>query len=193
MACACKMGSLLVRMRCLTRWLAAVAFIGIESDCWRAVVKFLRYLPLTTSLAGSDANASCVVKSLAVTWHCQRPSSNSRAADLTQREQSPMSGRPTHSYFFKCMPIGWNNLDSIFRSFKSLLLLSIQSSFEAEEGRLQIREWQSAGMESSRVWCLSTWRKYSFHVTIRTLERVPTSTVTSTGWENFPFEMENKK
>lgn len=66
-------------------------------------------LPRTTSLAGSDASASCVVKSLAVTWHCHRPSSNSKVADLTHKEQSPMSGRPTHSYFFKCIPIGWND------------------------------------------------------------------------------------
>lgn len=76
--------------------------IGAELD----VVSSFYTLPLTTSLAGSDASASCVVKSLAVTWHCHRPSSNSRVADLTHKEQSPMSGLPTHSYFFKCIPIG---------------------------------------------------------------------------------------
>lgn len=79
--------------------------IGAELD----VVSSFYTLPLTTSLAGSDASASCVVKSLAVTWHCHRPSSNSRVADLTHKEQSPMSGLPTHSYFFKCIPIGWND------------------------------------------------------------------------------------
>lgn len=79
--------------------------IGAELN----VVSSFYTLPLTTSLAGSDASASCVVKSLAVTWHCHRPSSNSRVADLTHKEQSPMSGLPTHSYFFKCIPIGWND------------------------------------------------------------------------------------
>lgn len=87
--------------------LIGVTPLFVENFGAENAIKFkVHALPLTTSLAGSDASASCVVKSLAVTWHCHRPSSNSKVADLTHREQSPMSGRPTHSYFFKCIPIG---------------------------------------------------------------------------------------
>lgn len=60
---------------------------------------------LTTSRIGWLVSASWVVKSLAVTWHSQRPSSNSSVADRTHSEQSPCTAwwiiEPlAHSYFF---------------------------------------------------------------------------------------------
>lgn len=66
-------------------------------------------LPRTTNCTGWLVSASCVVKSLAVTWHSQAPSSKSIVAARIQSEQSPpMCGvgdnvpydAAAHSYFF---------------------------------------------------------------------------------------------
>jgi hypothetical protein len=67
------------------------------------------HVPRTSSRAGLEVSASWRVKSPGVTWHSQRPSSKSRLALLTRREQSP-SRVPAHSYLSGCMPTG-------FRSF----------------------------------------------------------------------------
>lgn len=74
------------------------------------------YSPLTTNRTGWLVKASCVVKSLDVTWHSQRPSSKSMVADRTHSEQSPpMCGdwspcnwmfEPAHSYFLAKIPTG---------------------------------------------------------------------------------------
>lgn len=70
------------------------------------------YLPLTTSLTGWLVRASCVWKSLAVTWHSHVPSSNWSWAALIHMEQSPVSCDPDHSYLCLYMPTGckkrWN-------------------------------------------------------------------------------------
>lgn len=67
-------------------------------------------LPRTTNWTGWLVSASCVVKSLDVTWHSQAPSSKSIVADRTHSEQSPpmcdipdkvpYDDVPAHSYFF---------------------------------------------------------------------------------------------
>lgn len=76
---------------------------------WEAplVIQEKTYLPLTTRCTGRLVRASCVWKSLAVTWHSQLPSSNSSWAALTHMEQSPFSWLPeAHSYLCGYMPIG---------------------------------------------------------------------------------------
>ena len=55
--------------------------------------------PLTTSLAGLEARASCEAKEELVTWHSHSPSSKVMLASRTSRLQSPRLGFPAHWYF----------------------------------------------------------------------------------------------
>ena len=63
-------------------------------------------LPLTTSLAGFEARASCDSKDEAVTWHSQRPSSNLMSIAMRLRLQSPEPALAAHSYLPLYKPIG---------------------------------------------------------------------------------------
>lgn len=85
--------------------------------CCPPALAICPYLPRTTNRTGWLVKASCVVKSLAVTWHSQRPSSKSNVAERIHSEQSPPicigggckskcrpplgveDGRAAHSYF----------------------------------------------------------------------------------------------
>lgn len=89
--------------------------------------------PLTTNLTGWLVNASWVVKSLAVTWHSQKPSSNSSVAARTHIEQSPECDcipiefviPLAHSYFFGYIPTG---LLSFCHEHVPLLSITLQTS-----------------------------------------------------------------
>lgn len=98
------------------------------------------YSPLTTNLTGELVSASCVVKSLAVTWHSHRPSSKSKVADRIHNEQSPPDCTggckskckpfdeeerlPAHSYFFGYIPTGCKCKRDLQKGFNYFLTKS---------------------------------------------------------------------